>query len=178
MHKFIVSSLYYFVKWLYMFRAIISPSSGTTFNKLYSACTSCTVQLIKCCCWWWTNDSPKHVQPFNEIIKATYKNLCISLVYIHIEIWCTMHTTSNYTSSYPSPVLSHLFLSYSHRCFLPPWASQNVRMRCQICHILITYKTNGHLASFRDEFCRMPVQISLKDTNPGLSQENNDEHVT
>ena len=25
-----------------------------------------TVQLIKCCSWWWTNDSPKHVQPFND----------------------------------------------------------------------------------------------------------------
>ena len=29
-------------------------------------CTNCTVQLIKCCSWWWTNDSPKHVQPFND----------------------------------------------------------------------------------------------------------------
>ena len=28
--------------------------------------------------------SPKHVEPFNEKIKIIHKNLCISLVYIHI----------------------------------------------------------------------------------------------
>ena len=50
------------------------------------ACTNCAVQLIKCCSWWWNNDSPKHVEPFNEKIKIIHKNLCISLVYIHIEI--------------------------------------------------------------------------------------------
>ena len=55
-----------------------------------------TVQLIKCCSWWWTNDSPKHVEPFNEKIKTIHKNLCISLVYIHIAIWFTVHTTSNF----------------------------------------------------------------------------------
>ena len=32
-----MNNLYFFVKWLYMFRTIISPSSGATFNKLYSA---------------------------------------------------------------------------------------------------------------------------------------------
>ena len=47
-----VNSLYFFVKWLYMFR---------------------------------TNDSPKHVHPFNEKIKTIHKNLCISLIYIHID---------------------------------------------------------------------------------------------
>ena len=31
-----------------------------------------------------TNDSPKHVEPVNEKIKTVHKNLCISLVYIHI----------------------------------------------------------------------------------------------
>ena len=116
--QILVSSLYFFVKWPYMFRTIISPSSGATFNKLYSAtgtsgccmavaiqqpdvpaCTNCTVQLIKCCSWWWTNDSPKHVRPFNEKIKTTHKNLCISLVYIHIAILCTVHTTSNCDNS-------------------------------------------------------------------------------
>ena len=35
--QILVNSLYFFVKWLYMFRAFISPSSGATFNKLYSA---------------------------------------------------------------------------------------------------------------------------------------------
>ena len=33
----LVNSLYFIVKWLYMFRTIISPSLGATFNKLYSA---------------------------------------------------------------------------------------------------------------------------------------------
>ena len=60
-------------------------------------CTNRAVQLIKCCPWWWTNDSPKHVEPFNEKIKIKiiHKNWCISLVYKHIAIWCTVHTTSN-----------------------------------------------------------------------------------
>ena len=35
--QILVNSLYFFVKWLYMFRPIISPSSGATFNKLYGA---------------------------------------------------------------------------------------------------------------------------------------------
>ena len=106
----LVNNIYFFVKWRYMFWAIISPSSGATFNKLYSAIgicryvwlqpdlpayTNCTVQLIKCCSWWWTNDSPKHVAPFNKKIKIIHKNMCISLVYMHIAIWCTVHTTSN-----------------------------------------------------------------------------------
>ena len=43
-----------------------------------SACTGiCDVQLIKCCSWWWTNDSPKHVEPFNEKIRTIHKNICI-----------------------------------------------------------------------------------------------------
>jgi hypothetical protein len=50
------------------------------------ACTNYAVQLIKCCSWCWTNDSPKHVEPFNEKMKTVHKNLCIPLVYIHIEI--------------------------------------------------------------------------------------------
>ena len=60
-----------------MFRTIISPSSGATFNKLYSA------------------TGTSHVEPINAKIKIIHKNLCISLVYIHIAIWCTVHTTSN-----------------------------------------------------------------------------------
>jgi hypothetical protein len=39
--QILVNSLYFFVKWLYMFRTIISPSSGATFNKLYSAIGTC-----------------------------------------------------------------------------------------------------------------------------------------
>ena len=35
--QILVNSLYFFVNWLYMFRTIISPSPGATFNKLYSA---------------------------------------------------------------------------------------------------------------------------------------------
>ena len=46
--QILVNSLYFFVKWLYMFRTIISPSSGATFNKLYTAIGTCRygVQLI------------------------------------------------------------------------------------------------------------------------------------
>ena len=65
---------------------------GRTISFLYPyssqmyrhECTNCTVQLIKCSSWWWTNDSPKHVQQFNEKIKIIHNNLCISLVYTHI----------------------------------------------------------------------------------------------
>ena len=39
--QILVNSLYFFVKWLYMFRTIISPASGATFNKLYSAIGTC-----------------------------------------------------------------------------------------------------------------------------------------
>ena len=35
--QILMNNLYFFVKWLYMFRTIISPSSGATFNKLCSA---------------------------------------------------------------------------------------------------------------------------------------------
>ena len=111
--QILVNSLYFFVKWLYMFRTTISPSSGATFNKLYNVvstcwyhtsgcsmaiaiqqpdvpvCTDCAVQLIKRCSWWWTNGSPKHVEPFNEKIRTIHKNLWISA------IWCTLHVTKN-----------------------------------------------------------------------------------
>ena len=39
--------------------------------------------------------SPKHVEAVNEKIKTIHKNLCISLVYIHIAIRCKVHATSN-----------------------------------------------------------------------------------
>ena len=35
--QILVNTLYFFVKWLYMFWTIISPSSRATFSKLYSA---------------------------------------------------------------------------------------------------------------------------------------------
>ena len=39
--QILVNSLYFFVKWLYMFRTIISSSSGATLNKLYQLrCTA------------------------------------------------------------------------------------------------------------------------------------------
>ena len=43
--QILVNSLYFFVKWLYMFRTIISPSSGATFNKMYSAIGTMPVRL-------------------------------------------------------------------------------------------------------------------------------------
>ena len=67
----------------------------------YSSQTYCTnvptalYSLLKCCSWWWTNDSLKHAEPFNEKIKVIHKNLCISLVYIHTAIWCTVHTSKS-----------------------------------------------------------------------------------
>ena len=44
--QILVNSLYFFVKCLYMFRTIISPSSGATFNELYSAIVYLTLVLI------------------------------------------------------------------------------------------------------------------------------------
>ena len=39
--QILVSNLYFFINWLYMFRTIISSSSGATYNKLYRhECTS------------------------------------------------------------------------------------------------------------------------------------------
>ena len=35
--QILVNTLCFFVKWLYMFRTTVSPSSGATFNNLYSA---------------------------------------------------------------------------------------------------------------------------------------------
>ena len=64
--QILVSSLSFFFKWLYMFRTIVSPSSGTTFNKLYSATGTCRYV-------WLLYSS-----------QTIHKNLCISLVYIHI----------------------------------------------------------------------------------------------
>ena len=43
--QILVNNLYFFVKLLYMFRSIISPSSGATFNKLYSAIGTCRSYL-------------------------------------------------------------------------------------------------------------------------------------
>ena len=51
--------------------------------------------FIKWLCVFQTNDSPKHAEQFNEKIRTIHKNLCISLVYIHIAICCTVHTISN-----------------------------------------------------------------------------------
>ena len=109
--QILVNYLYFFVNWLYIFRTLISPSSGAAFHNgaigtcryvwlLYTTARRTgmysTVQLNKCCSWWWTKDSPKHVEPFNEKIKTIHKNLCVSLVYIHIAIWCTVHRASNW----------------------------------------------------------------------------------
>ena len=38
--QILVNSLYFFIKWLYMFQSIISPSSGATFKK------NCTLKLV------------------------------------------------------------------------------------------------------------------------------------
>ena len=87
--QMLVNSLYFFVKWLYMFQEQHLISCTV---HLVPACTNCTVQLIKCCSWRRTNDNPKHVEQFNEKIETIHNNLCISLVYIHIAM---MHGTYN-----------------------------------------------------------------------------------
>jgi hypothetical protein len=46
--QIIVNNLYFFIKWLYMFRTIISPSSGATFNKLYSAIGTRRYVWLRC----------------------------------------------------------------------------------------------------------------------------------
>ena len=75
-----------------------------------TACANCTVQLIKCCSWLWTNDSPKHGEPFNEKIKTIHKNLCISLVYIHITAWRTVHSKLKFIIVFTKsiPFLGHI----------------------------------------------------------------------
>ena len=54
-------------------------------------------------------------------------NLCISLVYIHIAIWCMVHTTSNWEWYYSVWLLDHFiwqfwvgFILYYHR-YLTYW---------------------------------------------------------
>ena len=84
-------------------------------SRMVPACTNCAVQLIKCCPWWWTNDSPKHVQPLNEKIKTIHKNLCISLVYIHIS-WMFFHFQGRSKNT-------------DNRRFGPPKSSLNGRRR-------------------------------------------------
>ena len=83
-----------FFSMLYVFRTnlfVHHKEHGIIQQPDVPAYTNCTVQLIKCCSWWWTNDSPKHVEPFNEKIKTIHKNLCISLVYIHIALRQYLH---------------------------------------------------------------------------------------
>ena len=101
--QILLNSLYFFVKWLYMFRTIISPSSGATFNKLHSAIGTCRYVWLLYSIQTYrhvpiapcnllnvapdvANDSPKQVEPVNEKIKTIHKNLWISLDYIHIAI--------------------------------------------------------------------------------------------
>ena len=86
-------------------------------------CTNCTVQLIKCCSWWWINDSPKHVEPFNEKIKTIHKNLCISLVYIH-----------TFNASLHSPI-SH---TTYRKCFWPFLQRQQQHITWRLCLAQLT----------------------------------------
>ena len=73
--QILVNNLYFFVNRFYMFRTIISPSSGATFNKLYSAIgTFVQVRLA----------AASQTYRLTKKIKIIHKNLCISLVYIHI----------------------------------------------------------------------------------------------
>ena len=65
-----VINLYLFFNCLYMFRTIISPSWGATFNKLYSAIGTCRYV-------WLQQDVP---------VCTIHKNLCISLVYVLITV--------------------------------------------------------------------------------------------
>ena len=60
--QILVHNLYFFAKWLYMFRTIISPSSGATFNKLYSA--TGTFVLVRLAAVWiysYSSQTYRHV---------------------------------------------------------------------------------------------------------------------
>ena len=90
MHIFLWIAFIFFVKCSTCFELSLVHHQ----EQLLKICTNCTVQLIKSCSWWWTNDSSKHVEPFNEKIKAIHENTCIYLVYTHIAIECTVNTAS------------------------------------------------------------------------------------
>ena len=106
----LVNSLYFFIKWLYMFRTTISPSSGAIFNNLYSAIgtcqyvwllcgyshttdrrivlayTKCDVQLIKRLLLMMDWYSPKHVEHILKI-KSNQKN---SVHLVGLYTYCKM----------------------------------------------------------------------------------------
>jgi hypothetical protein len=65
-------------------------------------------------------------------------------------------------------------LPYRCRCFLPRWENQNFRRHFQKFIIFVTWKPPKNV-TFRIEFWGTLGQRSLKPTNPGLSQRNQDE---
>ena len=67
----LVNSLYFFVKWLYMFRTIISSSSGATFNELYSA--TGTFMPVRLAAVW-----PYSSQTYWHVPIALYSSLNVA----------------------------------------------------------------------------------------------------
>lgn len=65
------------------------------------------------------------------------------------------------------------WLSYSCRCLLPLWDSQNVCTHCQKC-ISMTCKNPGHVVS-QTKVCGTPGWSSLKPIKPQMCQQNPDE---
>ena len=60
----------------------------------------CTAYIS--CSWWWTNDSTKHVEPFNEKIKIIHGEFVHLLgLYTHCNM---MHGTNNVKLISPYPV--------------------------------------------------------------------------
>ena len=94
---------------LYMFRTILVHLQDqlyklyitfgichTTATRMVPAYTKCDVQLIKLLLkmdWY----SPKHIEHLVENSLITII-LCILLVYIQTERWCTDHTMSNFSA--------------------------------------------------------------------------------
>ena len=98
--------------WLYMFRTIASPSSGAPSNKPCNAfgtfvlsgespdsknvpiVPNCVIQYIMKCSWWWRNSFETCRARKNGGINILFIRIMHLVGHLHIEIWCTVHTTS------------------------------------------------------------------------------------
>ena len=68
--QILVNNLYFFLNWLYMFWTIISPSSGATFNKLYSAIGTFVPLRLDLQCVLNTCQNPEYACP-----RIMFKNI-------------------------------------------------------------------------------------------------------
>ena len=82
-------------------------------------------------------------------IKTLHKNLCILLVYIHIGIWCTIHTTSNRTFRI-SIFLVYLVCQtgWTNRIFFQNVVSTTPFPHCPTCKVR-TYRNRNSFIIFK-----------------------------